>query len=68
MAEGKITFAAQPTPSWDDFKTVTITAGISQVGGQGSVLLHKELDPPAARAYAAEIVRACEIVEAEIRG
>lgn len=65
MAEGRITFAAQPTPTYDDFESVTITAGISQVGGRGNSMLTADVSVERARTFAAEILRSCEIVEAE---
>lgn len=67
MPEGKVGFSATHTPSWDEFKTVTLTAGVSQVGGGGAVLLHAEVSVEEAYAYAAQIERACQIVEADQR-
>lgn len=65
MAEGKITFSAQPTPTWDQFETVTLIAGVSQVGGRGAVMLHTDVSLEDARKLANAILRSCEIVEAD---
>lgn len=65
MAEGNITFHVTHTPSWDEFKTVTLTAGVTQVGGGGSVLLTTAVSVARARAFAAQIEHACRIVEGD---
>lgn len=56
-----IRFDAMPTPTWDDFETVTLTAAIQSTG----TFITADVAPPDARAYAAEIIAACEIVERE---
>lgn len=61
--EGRIRFSAQPTPSYDEFETVTISASVTQVGGRGSVQLYADATLEEARTLAAELERACQLVE-----
>ena len=63
MSDGQIKFYAQPTPSYDDFESVTVSAGCLQVGGFGGFTLHKEMGTDEARTFAAQIIAACEVVE-----
>lgn len=56
-------FAVMPTPTYDDFETVTLSVTQSGVGHGFS--LHKEVSPEEARAFAARIVQAAQIVEQE---
>ncbi len=67
MPEGTIKFGATHTPAhWDDkMDSVTLMCSVNQVGGRGSVMIHTEVSTESARAYAAEIIRSCEIVEKE---
>lgn len=62
----EIRFSAQPTPSFDPFETVTLAAMFRDGTGLGSAQVRQEVAPARARAFAEEIVRACEIVEREI--
>lgn len=67
MAEGEIKFSATHTPAhWDDkMDSVTLMCSVQQPGGRGSVMVTKEVSPEAARYHAAQIIKACEIVEGE---
>lgn len=57
----RIDFHAMPTPTWDTFETVHLSVGIH------GTTTHIGIDMPAekAREWAAEIIAACEVVEAE---
>ncbi len=67
MPEGFIEFHAWHTPAhWDDkMKTVTLSCSVRQIGGDGSGDFYTHVSPTVAREYAAQIIRACEIVESE---
>lgn len=61
--EGKVSFSAVHTPSYDEFTTVTLTARLNQVGGGGASCIWGDFTVAEARAFAAEIERSCVIVE-----
>lgn len=58
-----IMFTAMPTPTYDPFTRVTVMAGINSTG----TFISADVTPADARAFAAEIIRSCEIVERENR-
>jgi len=63
--EGSIRFSVTHTPAhWDDkIDSVTLMCGIHQVGGKGSMLIHKEVSVREAQSFAKDIVASCRIVE-----
>lgn len=65
MSDGIITFGATHTPNWDQFKTVTLSVTLIQTGGHGGLTIHTDVSVEKAREYAAQIERACQIVEAD---
>jgi hypothetical protein len=65
VAENNVTFSAMPTPTYDPFETVSIWFGINESAGNGAITGHKTLTTAAARTFASEIIKACEIVEKE---
>jgi hypothetical protein len=65
VAENNVTFSAMPTPTYDEFQTVSIWFGINASTGGSAITGHKEMSPDDARAFAAEITKACDIVEAD---
>jgi hypothetical protein len=65
MAENNVSFAAMPKPTYDDFEKVTIWFGISESAGNGALTGHKDMTTREARWFAAEIIKACDIVDAE---
>lgn len=65
MAENNVTFSAMPTPTYDDFETVSIWFGISESAGNGAITGTKTLTTSEARDFAASIVKACDIVDKE---
>ena len=66
IPEGTVSFWAQHTPSKDlPFDSVTLTAHMNQVGGNGSASISTQYSVEKAREYAATINRACDIVEAD---
>lgn len=65
MSEGRITFWAMPTPSWDPTDTVTVGAQIGQSDGAGSMRVTKELSLDEARAFAKRITDSIAAIETE---
>lgn len=67
---GKITFHAQTAPAGEDLpmEKVLLSAHVRSPGEErGYMSVEREMDPREARAFATEIVRACQIVEREQR-
>lgn len=57
----EVIFSAMPTPTFDDFENVLLSAMIANTG----TCIAAEVSTEDARKYAAEIISACEKVEAE---
>lgn len=57
----RVDYTAMPTPTYDDFRTVTLDVSIH--GTKTSI--STDLPPEKAREWAAEIIEACRIVESE---
>lgn len=56
-----IHFNAMPTPSYDDFETVTLSVAIYGTGTS----IESDMPTENARQFACEIIAACELVEEE---
>jgi hypothetical protein len=54
-------YCAQPTPAYEDFETVTLSVSIYGTGTR----IEQDMPTVKARAWAAEILAACDIVDDE---
>jgi hypothetical protein len=68
VAENNVTFTAMPKPTYDTFEKVSIWFGINESAGNGGITGHKDLTTREARWFAAEIIKACDIVDKEQSG
>lgn len=62
---GKISWRAEPTPTYEKFETVNLQAILRDGRGTGCANIYSDVTVEEARALAAQINRACDIVEGD---